>query len=75
MFLPWRHRCCLKADSLFLRHLAAEPSNRLLVSLSHWISALLAIDTDPYYAKFSSGSLIQGAKVRASFEALFKWQP
>jgi hypothetical protein len=37
MFLPWRHHCCLKADSLLSRHLAAEPSNRLLVSLSHWL--------------------------------------
>jgi hypothetical protein len=35
MFLPWRHRRCLKADSLLSRHLASEPSNRLLVSLSH----------------------------------------
>jgi hypothetical protein len=49
MFLPWRHRCCLKTDSLLSRHLAAEPSNRLLVSLSHCI-----------LSKFLSNQMISG---------------
>jgi hypothetical protein len=35
MFLPWRHCCCLKAEPLLQRHLTAEPSNRMLTSLSH----------------------------------------
>jgi hypothetical protein len=34
MFLPWRHRRCLKADPLVQRHLTAKPSNRMLMSLS-----------------------------------------
>jgi hypothetical protein len=43
MFLPWRHRRCLKADLLISRHSAAEPSNRMLVSLSHCVDILLQV--------------------------------
>jgi hypothetical protein len=39
MFLPWRHRCCLKADLLEQRHLTAIPSNRMLMSLSHCLQS------------------------------------
>jgi hypothetical protein len=38
MFLPWRHRRCLKPDLLLSRQLAAELLNRLLVSLSHCLA-------------------------------------
>jgi hypothetical protein len=39
IFLPWCYHHCLKADPLLQRHLTAEPSNQMLMSLSHYYTA------------------------------------
>jgi hypothetical protein len=57
MFLPWRHRRCLKADPLVQRHLTAEPSNRMLMSLSHSFSVT---NYNGLFTQFSQKKLLDG---------------